>query len=233
MINVSILVVCIKLFTVLTFHTFISLFFFCTIDEPNYWWFELAILLNKTMMCGGLVVLNPGSPTQVVCAILIMLFHLLLVLKTAPYVSYSEDWSAFASSLGLTLTYVGALIKMLKEQRRKEYDSDELNYADTAMDVLPIACVAIVVVIMIFVDCGIWNCMRGKKCSKRVQKKGESTGALTQVRPIEDDNNFRSDQHTKLRDTRLKYGADSEEYKMVVKNVQNTEKEKENKNYKK
>ena len=123
------------------------------------------------------MVLNPGSPTQVVCAILIMLFHLLLVLKTAPYVSDSEDWSAFASALGLTLTYVGALIKMLQEQRRKEYDVSELNYADTAIDVLPIACVAIVVVIMIFVDCGLWNRM-----CKRNRADGNTN--TTQVKPI-------------------------------------------------
>ena len=129
-------------------------------------------------MCGGLVVLNPGSPTQVVCAILIMQFHLLLVLKTAPYVSDSEDWSAFASALGLTLTYVGALVKMLKVRQRSEYDLNELNYADTAMDVLPIACVAIVVVIMIFVDCGLWN---------RICKRNRANGNIntTQVKPIE------------------------------------------------
>ena len=104
-------------------------------------------------MCGGLVVLNPGSPTQIVCAILIMQFHLLLVLKTAPYVHDSEDWTAFASSLGLTLTYVGALIKMLQDEVRKSSDknANKLNYADTAMNILPIACVSIVVLIMIFV----------------------------------------------------------------------------------
>lgn len=133
-------------------------------------------------MCGGLVVLNPGSPTQVVFAILIMLFHLLLVLKTAPYVSDSEDWTAFASSLGLTLTYVGALLKMLKDRQRDEYDANELNYADTAMNCLPIACVAIVVLIMIFVDCGILKYVRGKK--KKQNDGNESNGSLTQVLPI-------------------------------------------------
>jgi hypothetical protein len=149
--------------------------------EPNYWWFELAILLNKTMMCGGLVVLNPGSPTQVVCAILIMQFHLLLVLKTAPYVNDSEDWTAFGSSLGLTLTYVGALIKMLQDEVRKSSDknANKLNYADTAMNILPIACVSIVVLIMIFVDCGLWNYMRWKK-----KNQDNGNGSLTQVKPI-------------------------------------------------
>ena len=143
-------------------------------------------------MCGGLVVLNPGSPTQVVCAILIMKFHLLLVLKTAPYVSDSEDWSAFASSLGLTLTYVGALIKMLKVRQRLEYDPNELDYADTAMNILPIACVSIVVLIMVFVDCGLWNCIRGKKGLKDGKRKGKgNNGSLTQVQPVNVEENQR------------------------------------------
>ena len=146
------------------------------------------------MMCGGLVVLNPGSPTQVVCAILIMLFHLLLVLKTAPYMHASEDWSAFASALGLTLTYVGALVKMLKVRQRSEYDLNELNYADTAMNVLPIACVAIVVVIMIFVDCGLWNYMRGKERNRSGVKNGgkKKESSITQVQPVNDDGCNRS-----------------------------------------
>ena len=140
-------------------------------------------------MCGGLVILNPGSPTQVVCGILIMLFHLLLVLKTAPYVSNSEDWSSLASSLGLTLVYIGALVKMLKVRQRLEYDSNELYYADTAMDVLPIACVSIVVLIMIFVDCGLWNCIRGRKGLKDGKGEGKGNGSLTQVQPVNTEEN--------------------------------------------
>ena len=141
------------------------------------------------MMCGGLVILNPGSPTQVVCGILIMLFHLLLVLKTAPYVSNSEDWSSLASSLGLTLVYIGALVKMLKVRQRLEYDPNELDYADTAMDVLPIACVSIVVLIMIFVDCGLWNCIRGRKGLKDGKGEGKGNGSLTQVQPVNTEEN--------------------------------------------
>ena len=29
--------------------------------EPKYWWFEIFLLLNKTMMCGGLVMFKPGT----------------------------------------------------------------------------------------------------------------------------------------------------------------------------
>merc|ERR1711865_1108760 len=117
----------------------------------------------------------------------IMLFHLLLVLKLALYIHDSEDWSSFASSLGLTLTYVGALIKMLQVQVRKTSikAANKLYYADIAMDTIPVACVSIVVLIMIFVDCGLWNYLRGKKGSKGGQKNDRSNGSLTQVQPIQ------------------------------------------------
>ena len=86
--------------------------FFLHADEPEYWWFELMILFNKTMMCGGLVVLAPGSPVQVMFAILIMQLHLLFLLKLAPYVKDSEDWSSFFATLGLCLMSLGALMMM-------------------------------------------------------------------------------------------------------------------------
>ena len=191
------------------------------------------ILLNKTMMCGGLVVLSPGSPSQVVCAILIMQFHMLLVLKTAPYIKDSEDWSSFLSSLGLTLTYTGALVQMLRAQRRRdEFDPEELSYASVAMDSLPVICVSTVVGIMIFVDSGLWNFLRGKRggASKKDVKANTS---LTQVKPInsaEEGNNGPDDGEAPglrvwdtrqtvdsmdgktLRAVRLQFGASSKEY---------------------
>ena len=52
--------------------------------EPMYWWFEIFLLLNKTIMCGGLVMVSPGTSLQVLIATLIMLSHMLFVLKLAP-----------------------------------------------------------------------------------------------------------------------------------------------------
>ena len=136
-------------------------------------------------MCGGLVVLSPGSPSQVVCAILLMLFHMLLVLKTAPYTNNSEDWSSFSSSLGLTLTYVGALVQMLQTRQREEFDPEELSYAGMAMDALPVMCVSVVVVIMVFVDCGLWNFLRRKRGKSNI-RGGNSGTSSTQVLPVKE-----------------------------------------------
>ena len=143
------------------------------LDEPKYWWFELMILLNKTLMCGGLVVLAPGSPLQVLCAILIMNSHLLFVMKLEPYVKDSEDWAAFFSTLGLCLLSLGALAMML------EMEPQQRMIVDLLTTVLPLACISVVLCIMIFIDAGLWKKIQGKK--KRSEKVKASA---TQVQPV-------------------------------------------------
>ena len=151
----------------------LPVFMVAFLDEPKYWWFELMILLNKTLMCGGLVVLAPGSPLQVLFAILIMLFHLLIVMKLAPYVKDSEDWSAFFSTLGLCLLSLGALAMML------EMEPQQRTIVDLLTTVLPLACISVVLCIMVFVDGGVWEKIRGKKTRSEKVKK-----STTQVQPV-------------------------------------------------
>ena len=124
-------------------------------------------------MCGGLVVLAPGSPLQVLFAILIMLFHLLIVMKLAPYVKDSEDWSAFFSSLGLCLLSLGAYSMML------DMEPQQRTIIDLVTTVLPLVCISVVLCIMVFVDGGVREKIRGKK--KRSKKVKAST---TQVQPV-------------------------------------------------
>jgi len=144
--------------------------------EPKYWWFELMMLLNKTIMCGGLVILSPGSPSQVLCGVLFMLFHLLVVLKLSPFENDSEDVSSVAASLGLTLIYIGALMKMLeavyKNMNGGESEQDDrvnMSYIGVALDTLPLVCVGVVVGIVIVLDCGVYACC----CKKKGKKKGK------------------------------------------------------------
>ena len=131
------------------------------------------ILLNKTMMCGGLVVLAPGSPLQVLAAILIMMLHLLFVLKLAPYVKDSEDWSAFLSTLGLCLLSLGAYSMML------QLEENEMVFVDIITTVLPLLCILFVFGIMLFQDCGLWKYMMSKKV-RQVRK----TNNRSQVQPV-------------------------------------------------
>ena len=152
----------------LTVLLFPSFHFFS--DEPNYWWFELAVLLNKTMMCGGLVVLAPGSSYQILAAILIMLFHLLVVLKLAPFVSDSEDWSSFITTLGLCLTSLGAYSMLLQGNK------DEVHLIGVFLVGISVVCIATVLGIMVLVDCGVLH-----HCCK---SSATTTHQNTQIVPV-------------------------------------------------
>ena len=160
--------------------------------EPEYWWFELMVLLNKTIMCGGLVVLSPGSPSQVFCGVLFMMFHLLLVLKLSPFLHDSEDTSSIAASLGLTLIYIGALMQMLEttyeDMENKgidKYDKENLSYVGAVLDVLPVFCVCTVIGIIVVMDCGVYD--RFKKKKKKKEEQTETAGRNhTRVKPVLD-----------------------------------------------
>ena len=139
------------------------------------------------MMRGGLVVLAPGSPVQVMFAILIMLLHLLFLLKLAPYVKDTEDWSSFFATLGLCLMSLGALM-MMKVQ------DDEATPIGLATTALPIVCIVIVLGIMIMYDFGLKQrccCGGSREASSKNVKKTSST----QVQPINTNNETMLDVH--------------------------------------
>ena len=124
------------------------------------------ILFNKTMMCGGLVVLAPGSPLQVLFAILIMLFHLLFVLKLAPFAKDSEDWSAFLATLGLCLMSLGAYSMMI------DVNEAQMNIIGLVTTVLPLVCIVAVVSIMVLFDSGLWHSVRREKSGTQIVPVG-------------------------------------------------------------
>ena len=126
-------------------------------------------------MCGGLVVLAPGSPYQILGAILIMLFHLLVVLKLAPFIKDSEDWSSFISTLGLCLTSLGAYSMLLKA------DKDELNVIGAVLVGISVLCITIVIAIMILIDCGLWKRLKGAKTDVTEESQ-------TQIQPVNENN---------------------------------------------
>ena len=129
-------------------------------------------------MCGGLVLAKPGTSFQVLLAILIMLCHLLLVLKLAPYHASTEDWTSFISSFTLTLTTLGgfALISD-KGSNVPTFDSDGLAIILVA---LAGSCIAVNIGITIMFDCGVWD----RFCGPKDEGGGGGGGEMTKVTPI-------------------------------------------------
>ena len=144
--------------------------------EPSYWWFEIFLLLNKTIMCGGLVMAAPGTPLQVLIAILVMLCHLLVTLRLAPYESDGEDVSAFLSALTLTLTTIGGMVLMM--------DSPDVATGETSFNSAVLAhllvgisalCIVSQIGITVFIDCGVWERWSNRKNNNAGGAKGAAT----------------------------------------------------------
>ena len=154
-------------------------------------------------MCGGLVVLSPGSPSQVLCAMLVMMFHMLVVLRLSPFLRDSEDASSFISSLGLTLMYLGAFVIIMQSSNTKlnANANANLSYVGIILDVLPILCIGVVLGIMFVMDCGVCNvCLR--VCRREKSNGNASSGAvagMTRVTPLNSDSVFSLEQSEHLR----------------------------------
>ena len=103
------------------------------------------------VMTGMIVIIEPGSPVQMVVAILIMESYLLIVLKTSPFISDADDVSVFVSSLALVLTTLGGLVLFL--------DPEEVFFHRKAIGVGIIAMNVSVLVlqcsVLIFIKCGL------------------------------------------------------------------------------
>ena len=108
------------------------------------------VILTKMFMTGMLSIIAPGTPVQMICAILIMLTFLLIVLKTAPFESDPDDVSIFVSSLALVLTTMGGLVLFL-DQKETYFIRGPLGVGIIAMNC---GVLLLQVCILIFVKCG-------------------------------------------------------------------------------
>jgi len=128
---------------------------------------------------------SPGTPLQVLVAVLVMLCHLLVVKDLKPYISRGEDVSSFLSSLTLTLTTIGGIVLMMDgdgDGLNKSFDSEVLAYILIAISVF---CIASQIGITIFIDCGVWENQCGKKkLKKNENNKKEYKNGKTKVQPI-------------------------------------------------
>ena len=178
----------------------------------------MVVILQKMVMTGAMCVVAQGSSVQLLIAILVMMSYMLLVLKTAPYEEDSEDWSAFVACVALTLTTIGGFALMTDNQNARTYESKVLGLVLIGINGV---CIALEIIIVVVFDCdGLSRCKKicgGKVIETKNEKVDKSN--KTKVQPIE---NIKpgSEQHKKLRDTRLKYGAGSKEYREVALNVQ-------------
>ena len=79
--------------------------------EPKYYYFEVLVILRKLLLTGLVRLIAPGSPPQIMIALLVYVAYMCLVLKTAPFEEDLDDWLSFITECQLSLTmFIGFAI---------------------------------------------------------------------------------------------------------------------------
>ena len=148
--------------------------------EEEYWYFEVVIMFQKMLMAGALSVIAPRSPLQLLIGLLVCASYMMVVLKTAPYIDGGLDTLSFLSSLALTGTLLGGLIKSLDfGQHVKGFDGG-LGLFLILINVIPLG-YAVVNDLQMFVR--KWTRKSGGE--KMRQQPVVKDKDLTKVRPVE------------------------------------------------
>ena len=148
--------------------------------EEQYWYFEVIIMFQKMLMAGALSVIAPRSPLQLLIGLLVCTSYMMVVLKTAPYIDGGLDTLSFLSSLALTGTLLGGLIKSLDFGRHVEGFDGGLGLFLIAINVIPLG-YAVVNDLQMLVRTSTKK-SGGKKMRPQQVVKDKD---LTKVRPVE------------------------------------------------
>ena len=177
-------------------------------------------------MTGALVVIAKNSPVQPMIAVLFQVAFLLVVVKLSPYDSSDDDLSSFVTSLTVLLMTLGAVMISIDTDSETASASDaEKLFASIIMVGLPSSCVAFEIFI------GMLNTNQGAKFRARLEKRcksklnhggrdAQATRSNWKVVPEKDAAKRKKQEAAmarSLQEVRMKFGADSEEYKAELK----------------
>ena len=157
---------------------------FCYILYGLQQWFEMAIIIEKMIMTGAMCVVAQGSSVQLLIAILVMLFFMLLILKTAPYEADSEDMTSFVACVALTLTTIGGFALITDDPTTRTYESTVLTIVLIGINVV---CFALELLLIMVFDCGIYDrCTAGGGAADG-EKKMAKVPNSSKVVPVQED----------------------------------------------
>jgi len=111
----------------------------------------MVIILHKMIMTGAMCIVAPGSSIQLLVAVLIQMFYMLLVLKVAPYENASEDYTSIVASLCLTMTMIGGFALITDNPSNQTYQTNLLGIVLIGQNIF---CITIDILIVIWFDCG-------------------------------------------------------------------------------
>ena len=93
-------------------------------------------MLQKAMLTGAMCAIAPGSPVQLLVAMLVCLAYLVAIVFAGPYKGRLEDQLAFLTSLVLMLSLMLGFA-LITDRNPPVFDVDQLGWILIGMNVLP------------------------------------------------------------------------------------------------
>ena len=187
--------------------------------DPEYYWFETLIMIQKALLTGGLVLVAPGSSTQILVGLVIALTFYTVLLKTQPYAGNAEDTMQSIATASTVMTLlIGFALKTTASQGEGGEGGERGMYDMVIMDVLLVGMFTLVAAsgfYMVLVSLPCCACLAPRDPE---EKKGNAIQKNRTVAPATV-NKLAADS-ARLREIRLKHGAASAEYHAAVRKVQ-------------
>jgi len=101
--------------------------------EPQYWWFEVYVCVQRMSLTGLLVFIKPGTVIQVLVGIGFSMFSIWVYFTTTPFVKDSDDTLANITQLSMFFTLFGALLSYIDQ--KSVYDAALFGYIMVAVNV--------------------------------------------------------------------------------------------------
>ena len=94
-------------------------------------------MIQKCFLTGAMCAIAPGSPIQLLCALVLCMSYLLLVLHAGPYKGNLEDRLAFLTSLSLSVSLLFGLTIIMDKPDNPVFDLKLLGIVLIIINVLP------------------------------------------------------------------------------------------------
>jgi uncharacterized membrane protein len=107
--------------------------------EPEFWMWESVEMIKKAFLTGGVLLISPGSSTQILSAIFVLLFYLMLVIRLEPYDDLVDDrLQVLATFATMVNMIIGLLLKL-------ENQSGLMNSNDAIVSLVLVMNIGVVV----------------------------------------------------------------------------------------
>jgi hypothetical protein len=137
--------------------------------EPEFWMWESIEMIKKAFLTGGVLLISPGSSTQILSAIFVLLFYLMLVIRLEPYDDLVDDRLQVLATFATMLNMIIGLLLRLESQHGYKSNREAIYSIILTMNICVVVFIFSQILLPVFKQV-FKNTRFGKFCGKCKKK---------------------------------------------------------------